>query len=129
MQDLADAFIHMASKSGRRLDYTPASARTLDTYIDEFLAGDPSDTVANAVIQGMAAYFGEVVVRAGKASWGFDDESGLSVITMLPDHRPVVFPAIRIANRMNMGSDFSLKAFLDACMDGFVEPNEDEETH
>jgi hypothetical protein len=73
MARLAEGFIRGSAAEGQYLDYTRAAARRLDELVDLFLQSAPREEVVHSMIMAMGAYLGKVVVRAGRARWGYDE--------------------------------------------------------
>ena len=92
MARLAEGFIQGSAAEGLSYDYTPAAARRLDEHVDLFLQSAPRQEVVHSMILAMGAYLGEVVVRAGKARWGYDKTRRAAVLEQAPDWRYSAYP-------------------------------------
>lgn len=124
MGDLAQTFLETCRKRRLQLELSVESAHRLDAVIDELLAGEPSTALEQAVAQGAAAYFGEVVIGAGKAVWALEPGTEDVVLAMLPDGVPAIYLVTVIDKRIALGTTSDLSTLLDECLAGFTRPGD-----
>ncbi|MFI7010149.1 hypothetical protein [Streptomyces sp. NPDC050145] len=111
----AAAFVARVASARLPLDYSVASLRVVDRVVDGLRqAGSPGPRL-DAVLFGLGAYVGEVLVRRAGAEWiAFDasqrDYFGQDVGVRMPDGR-VRSPLGKVANRYTAGAAESLQTF------------------
>jgi hypothetical protein len=103
----AEICLRLAVKSGFQLDGTEASLPMLEELIDSLtpwpLAGPE---IREGMVRVIGAYFGEVLVTAGRGRWVYDEHYKTPGVDF--DGRRRVFPHARVAKRWEEGSARSL---------------------
>lgn len=123
-RDLAEVFVDTCTQGGEALDYSVSALDRLDGIVDRLLAAKPTRPVAGAMARGIAAFFGEVIVGAGKAEWALEAGTEHVLLAMLPDRLPVINVLNVVRRRMNQGPDDALQTLADSCLQGFVRPED-----
>ncbi|MGW2562954.1 hypothetical protein ACWCXB_27625 [Streptomyces sp. NPDC001514] len=95
------------------LDYSVASLRLVDLVVDGLRRDQPERAQVEAVLRGLGAYTGEVIVRRAGGQWvDLDAEQreffGQPVGVRMPDGR-VWNPLGKVVNRFEAGSEESVQ--------------------
>jgi hypothetical protein len=104
-----------AARGRLPLDYSVASLRVVDFFVDGLRKGDRERAEVGGMLFGLGAYVGEVLVRHAGAEWvDFDDSQreyfAQPVGVRMPDGR-VWNPLGKVVNRYELGQDESLRTF------------------
>ncbi|MFJ4711037.1 hypothetical protein [Streptomyces sp. NPDC088785] len=115
MRRHATAFVARVASSRLPLDTSVASLRVVDFLIDGLRKGAPGRDRPDAVLFGLGAYVGEVLVRCAGAVWVDLDADqrayfGQQVGVRMPDGR-VWNPLGKVVNRYEVGAEESLRTF------------------
>ncbi|MEU7280198.1 hypothetical protein AB0A69_15640 [Streptomyces sp. NPDC045431] len=97
------------------LDYSVASLRLVDFMVDGLRRDRPERERVEAVLRGLGAYTGEVIVRRAGARWvDFDEHQrayfGQPLGIRMPDGR-VWNPLGKVVNRFEAGPEESVQRF------------------
>ncbi|MFD7442311.1 hypothetical protein [Streptomyces sp. NPDC059909] len=97
------------------LDYSVASLRLVDLVIDGLRRDQPERTRVEAVLRGLGAYTGEVIVRRAGGQWvdfeaGQREFFGQPVGIRMPDGR-AWNPLGKVVNRFEAGAEESVQRF------------------
>ena len=120
MSTMAEAFVSGAAAEGHHFDYSPENAARLDSWIDRFVAGSPSNDMVHHVIISSGAYIGELIVRNGGGNWTFDLQQGAAAIDSATGLR--CFPLNKAAKRITVGPEHSIAQFVQVSLSGEVPP-------
>ncbi|WP_251069292.1 hypothetical protein [Streptomyces sp. ISL-96] len=116
MRGYAAEFVEQLTGRNRLpLDYSVASLRLVDLVVDGLRRNAPERAQIDAVLRGLGAYTGEVIVRRAGGRWvDFGDEQRelfrQSVGVRMPDGR-VWNPLGKVVNRFEAGSEESVQRF------------------
>lgn len=118
MRDLAEVFVKTGANSGVPLDHSLESIRRLDAVIDAMAATDRSRSLNDAMTQGAAAYFGDALVRAGRAEWTLAPGEETPRLIVLPERVPVINVVAVVRRRARQGPADGISSLLDLCLSG-----------
>lgn len=118
MRDLAHAFVQTGATGGVRLDHSIESIRRLDGVIEGMGVSDRGRSMNDAMVRGVAAYFGDALVRAGRAEWTLTPGEETPVLVILPGRVPVINMVAVVRRRTREGPADGLSALLDLCLSG-----------
>ncbi|MFE9398001.1 hypothetical protein [Streptomyces flavidovirens] len=116
MRAYAAEFVQqLAARNRLPLDYSVASLRLVDLVVDGLRRNAPERAEIDAVLQGLGAYTGEVVVRRAGGRWvDFGTEQRelfrQPVGVRMPDGR-VWNPLGKVVNRFEAGPEESVQRF------------------
>lgn len=121
MEPLAEAFVRSCAADGYIFHWDAESVGHLDEFCEAFLASDPTRNVLDSMIMGMGAYLGEVVVRDGGGQWTY--HSGQPpAIREAHSRQRLYFPHNKVAKRLTVGPEHSLRLFYEAVTTGEMPP-------
>jgi len=124
MRRLADIFVaEFGDAGGVRtvgvdFDFCRDAAESLDALIDMYLDTTPDDVETDAMIRMVAAYLGEVVVRAGKGSWTYNKKRSAAALLLGTERRWESYPMNTVAKKMEAGPEFELRTVLHTYLGG-----------
>jgi hypothetical protein len=121
MESLAQAFVRSCAADGCTFRWDAESVGNLDGFCQAFLASDPTQSMLDSMITGMGAYLGEVVVRNGGGQWTYHPGQP-PAIREAHSRRRLYFPHNKVAKRLTVGPEHSLRLFYEAVMTGETLP-------
>ncbi|WP_274561542.1 hypothetical protein [Streptomyces spiramyceticus] len=112
---VAEFVAYLTERNRLPLDYSVASLRLVDLVVDGLRRNGPGREEIDAVLQGLGAYTGEVVVRRAGGRWvdfGAEQQELFRqpVGVRMPDGR-VWNPLGKVVNRFEAGSEESVQRF------------------
>ncbi|WP_251020654.1 hypothetical protein [Streptomyces sp. ISL-98] len=112
---VAEFVAYLTERNRLPLDYSVASLRLVDLVVDGLRRNGPGREEIDAVLQGLGAYTGEVIVRRAGGRWvDFGAEQRelfrQPVGVRMPDGR-VWNPLGKVVNRFEAGSEESVQRF------------------
>lgn len=123
MRYLAGVFIQATAAVGDTFAFDTASVLRLDGYCEELLAGKPPGAEWNYLVNSMAAYLGEMVVRNGRGRWVYAHEFKAPAVQLAGGGR--AFPVHMVYKRLDSGEsrrEKNLSAYYEFMMTGVVPP-------
>lgn len=118
MRDLAEVFVQAGANRGVRLDHSIESIRRLDGMIEAMVSTDRSRSLNDAMTRGAAAYFGDGLVRAGRAEWTLSAGEEIPLLIVLPNRVPVINVVAVVRRRAREGPADGISSLLDLCLSG-----------
>jgi hypothetical protein len=120
MRSLADAFIRSCAADGYAFGWDGQSVAGLDDFCDVFVESEPSTSRLEAMIMGMSAYLGEVIVRNGGGRWTY--YPGQPPAIHASSEAGLFFPMNKVGKRLTIGPEHSLSLFCQVVTTGEVPP-------
>lgn len=103
MRTLAEAF------AGDEFTWESTEATRLDGVCDLFMAAAPAEEEFEALVAGLGAYLGELLVRHAGGRWTYDPEQKMAAVELPTGFRG--FPHHKVAKRLELGPEHDLFEF------------------